>query len=146
MTQTGKDLPPPLASSFRRLLRNLARYRPYLPQSCFEDDEHGAEGSQAQCGSDGEASARSSQGPARRASPLRHRRSGAVRTPRRSRGPWFSGRASLFELRKRFESGSITSSTSSTSVPSRPQSRIGDAQGAHPPRQGGHAPQYQRRC
>eukprot|EP01062_Namystynia_karyoxenos_P076454 TRINITY_DN7500_c0_g1_i2.p1 TRINITY_DN7500_c0_g1~~TRINITY_DN7500_c0_g1_i2.p1 ORF type:complete len:646 (+),score=136.41 TRINITY_DN7500_c0_g1_i2:126-2063(+) len=35
----GKDIPPGLASAFRRLFENLARYRPYLPQSCFEDSD-----------------------------------------------------------------------------------------------------------
>eukprot|EP01062_Namystynia_karyoxenos_P071400 TRINITY_DN6687_c0_g1_i1.p1 TRINITY_DN6687_c0_g1~~TRINITY_DN6687_c0_g1_i1.p1 ORF type:complete len:648 (+),score=165.50 TRINITY_DN6687_c0_g1_i1:83-2026(+) len=35
----GEALPPRLSASFRRLLTNLARYRPYLPQSCFEEGD-----------------------------------------------------------------------------------------------------------
>eukprot|EP01062_Namystynia_karyoxenos_P013915 TRINITY_DN149_c1_g1_i2.p1 TRINITY_DN149_c1_g1~~TRINITY_DN149_c1_g1_i2.p1 ORF type:complete len:787 (+),score=172.53 TRINITY_DN149_c1_g1_i2:99-2459(+) len=36
----GRPLPPRLACSYRTLLRNLASYRPYLPDSCFyENDE-----------------------------------------------------------------------------------------------------------
>eukprot|EP01062_Namystynia_karyoxenos_P039455 TRINITY_DN2866_c6_g1_i1.p1 TRINITY_DN2866_c6_g1~~TRINITY_DN2866_c6_g1_i1.p1 ORF type:complete len:687 (+),score=115.49 TRINITY_DN2866_c6_g1_i1:88-2148(+) len=36
LTASGQGLPPGLASSFNHLLGNLASYRPYLPQSCFE--------------------------------------------------------------------------------------------------------------
>eukprot|EP01062_Namystynia_karyoxenos_P084188 TRINITY_DN9850_c0_g1_i2.p1 TRINITY_DN9850_c0_g1~~TRINITY_DN9850_c0_g1_i2.p1 ORF type:complete len:548 (+),score=103.57 TRINITY_DN9850_c0_g1_i2:462-2105(+) len=38
LDNAGSALPPRLAQSFSHLLRNLASYRPYLPQSCFEQD------------------------------------------------------------------------------------------------------------
>eukprot|EP01062_Namystynia_karyoxenos_P009824 TRINITY_DN1347_c0_g1_i8.p1 TRINITY_DN1347_c0_g1~~TRINITY_DN1347_c0_g1_i8.p1 ORF type:complete len:664 (+),score=175.12 TRINITY_DN1347_c0_g1_i8:68-1993(+) len=42
LEQAGGALPERLYASFRRLLRNLARYRPYLPQSCFEEGDNDA--------------------------------------------------------------------------------------------------------
>eukprot|EP01062_Namystynia_karyoxenos_P018836 TRINITY_DN17009_c0_g1_i1.p1 TRINITY_DN17009_c0_g1~~TRINITY_DN17009_c0_g1_i1.p1 ORF type:complete len:643 (+),score=141.16 TRINITY_DN17009_c0_g1_i1:84-1931(+) len=47
LDSTGAELPLPLSASFRRLLSNLARYRPYLPQSCFAEGDSGAHSSSA---------------------------------------------------------------------------------------------------
>eukprot|EP01062_Namystynia_karyoxenos_P020605 TRINITY_DN177_c0_g2_i1.p1 TRINITY_DN177_c0_g2~~TRINITY_DN177_c0_g2_i1.p1 ORF type:complete len:669 (+),score=157.99 TRINITY_DN177_c0_g2_i1:83-2008(+) len=41
------ELPPRLSGGFRRLLGNLASYRPYLPESCFQDAEEGAQAAQS---------------------------------------------------------------------------------------------------
>eukprot|EP01062_Namystynia_karyoxenos_P058456 TRINITY_DN4999_c1_g4_i1.p1 TRINITY_DN4999_c1_g4~~TRINITY_DN4999_c1_g4_i1.p1 ORF type:complete len:676 (+),score=131.80 TRINITY_DN4999_c1_g4_i1:79-2028(+) len=52
LEKAGGQLPEGLACSLRQLLRNLASYRPYLPQSCFEaQDSDGGEDGQEDSGS-----------------------------------------------------------------------------------------------
>eukprot|EP01062_Namystynia_karyoxenos_P055178 TRINITY_DN4590_c1_g3_i1.p1 TRINITY_DN4590_c1_g3~~TRINITY_DN4590_c1_g3_i1.p1 ORF type:complete len:696 (+),score=132.54 TRINITY_DN4590_c1_g3_i1:114-2090(+) len=38
LSSPGSELPDRLSANFNQLLRNLASYRPYLPESCFETD------------------------------------------------------------------------------------------------------------
>eukprot|EP01062_Namystynia_karyoxenos_P071195 TRINITY_DN665_c9_g1_i1.p1 TRINITY_DN665_c9_g1~~TRINITY_DN665_c9_g1_i1.p1 ORF type:complete len:699 (+),score=135.20 TRINITY_DN665_c9_g1_i1:68-2164(+) len=51
------DIPEGLRSGFIGLLANLGRYKPYLPQSCFEQDEASEEGSEEASGSGGDVDA-----------------------------------------------------------------------------------------